>query len=455
MCGTLSPALVLDLEAPTRQVRLAPLRHDPAQPAGFLVVHSGCAEDDPYHRMFFLPTDTLKISAFDHRGQRLWRRDLGTGMIPGVWFCPVLAFDLDGDGATEVWTLANTDPDHPLAYETFCLQRMDAATGEVTGSWPWPPPATPQSMSHLYRNFLHGAYDGPERRLVCAQGTYGPMALQAFDPEMTLVWERHIPGDGKGARGSHMFPVCDIDGDGREELFWGERCIDLRTGEDRWVADAETWNRHSDVIQPTLDRATGRWFLYTCREARRPQGAVVLYDDQGQRVWGLFGIGHMDMGWTARLNEDGSHQAMAIEIEAKTAGPGGFARSGVVEYRFDVRTGKQLPVEFPLFLTLPVDFNGDGRHELVYTGGERQGLVVDRTGRPLAQLEGSAIAGAKFLLHPGEQIATWDVNGYVRFYAYPQAEDTPEALARYAHRYYESCLRVMTVGYNRTNLGGL
>ena len=39
-----------------------------------LLVHSGCAEDDPYHRMFFLPADTLRLALFglDGRARRLW-----------------------------------------------------------------------------------------------------------------------------------------------------------------------------------------------------------------------------------------------------------------------------------------------------------------------------------------------------------------------------------------------
>lgn len=451
----LTPAVTLQLPAPTRQVRLAPYSYAAGQPQGILVVHSGCAEDDPYHRMFFLPTDTLKITAFDPAGRQLWSRDLGPGVIPGVWFCPVLAFDLDGDGADEVWVVANGDADHPLDFESYRLERMDAATGRVTMRWPWPLPARPQDMSGLYRNFLQGAEENGHRRLITAQGTYGPMALQSYDAQMRLLWERHIPGDGRGARGSHMFPVVDIDGDGVDELFWGERCIDVRTGEDRWVADGDTWNGHSDVIQPTLDRAAGRWWLYTCREAGRPNGAAVLYDDAGRRRWGLFDIGHMDMGWTARLNDDGSHQAMAIEIGSKQAGPGGFVRGGVVEYRFDVRTGARLPVEFPLYMTLPVDFDGDGLHELVYAGGEHEGLVIDRHGKPLAQIEGSAYCGARLLDLPGEQIATWSPDGRVRIYACPTAVHSEAARARYSHPYYGACTRALTVGYNRTNLGGL
>jgi len=120
------PSVTLDLGGPTAQIRIAPLAHAKGRPRGFLVAHSGCAEVDPYHEMFFLPTDTLKLSAFDAAGRRLWRRDLGPGMVPGIWFCPVLAYDLDGDGLDEVWVVNNADPAHALNWRAFQLERMDA-----------------------------------------------------------------------------------------------------------------------------------------------------------------------------------------------------------------------------------------------------------------------------------------------------------------------------------------
>jgi hypothetical protein len=53
--------------------------------------------------MFFFPGDTLKLALFTESGGLVWRRDLGRGVVPGMWFCPVFAFDLDGDGVDEIW----------------------------------------------------------------------------------------------------------------------------------------------------------------------------------------------------------------------------------------------------------------------------------------------------------------------------------------------------------------
>ncbi len=453
MAATPQPRLRLPVGSPIRQARL--VRFRAAERDCLLAVHAACAEDDPYHRMFFLPTDTLKLTAFAlDDGERLWQVDLGPGMIPGVWFCPVLAMDLDGDGDDEIWLVNNPDTDHPLNYQAFVLERRSGRTGAVLEQHPWPQLGRADQMSHRFRNFLNGADFHGQPRLITAQGTYADMQLQAWDASLRPVWERTIQAEQPGARGSHMFPVIDLDGDGADEILWGERCIDLADGHDRWVGDQAGWRGHSDVIQPTLDRATGRWSVYTCREAGRPNGAVVMFNDRGEELWGLRGLGHMDMGWTARLGDRGEHQCYALEIGSKSAGPGGFARGGVVEYRFNL-AGHPLPVEFPLFQSLPVDFNGDGLHELVYGGGERTGLVVDRRGEPLFQLTGQPRLMGKLLDAPGEQIVTADEDGTLRVYACPDAEDTPAARARYDHPYYAAAQRITAVGYNLANLGGL
>ena len=154
MTQKLKPAVTFNTGSGIKQFRFAPIKS--GGETIFLAVHSNCAEDDPWAGMFFLPTDTLKLTAFDARGRRLWHRDLGTGMIPGIWFCPVMVFDLDGDGDDEVWLVANSDPDHPLDHRKFRLERMAGRTGEVLGSIPWPEIDHNQSTSHAYRNFIQG-----------------------------------------------------------------------------------------------------------------------------------------------------------------------------------------------------------------------------------------------------------------------------------------------------------
>ena len=53
-----------------------------------LVVYSGSPNIDPWYKYMFLPTDTLKLAMITVTGELLWQRDLGSGIVPGIWFSP-------------------------------------------------------------------------------------------------------------------------------------------------------------------------------------------------------------------------------------------------------------------------------------------------------------------------------------------------------------------------------
>ncbi len=453
--GDLRAAVEVSAGQPIGQLRAVPLQLGPGRPKALLAVFAGDAEVDPYEEMFFFPKDTLKLMAFTAEGKVLWKREMGRGLVPGIWFCPVFPFDLDGDGADEVWFVNNTDDDHPLSLQKRRLERLDGATGRTTGHWPWPSPDRSQGPSHLYRNFILGGHAGGKPVLVTAQGTYGPMKLQGWNPDMSKRWEHAIAKDSPGARGSHMCAVADLDGDGVDEVMWGERCIELGSGKERFCADRDTWGGHSDVAQPVWDPGGKRWVLYTCRESGNVAPRVAAFDAAGRRLWGDLDQGHIDVGWVARLHPDGRRTALAIRIGGKSAGPQGFARKGVEEFACDVFTGEKRTFDFSLFGTLPVDVDGDGIHELVrgLSGGD--GSVLDGAGRALGRVEGAVALAAKVLDLPGEQIVTWTPDGRLRVWAHARARDNEAARARYEHPFYKANRRLTATGYNLVNLGGL
>ncbi|MFW6189411.1 MAG: hypothetical protein ACOC7T_03175 [Planctomycetota bacterium] len=446
----LEAMMEVDLEQPLGQMRAVPVETGGGPPA-LLLVYSACAEVDPYHEMFFFPTDTLKLLLLTPEGEVAWRRELGRGVVPGMWFCPVFPFDLDGDGAEEVWFVNNLDDDHPLGLSSYRLERIDARDGRTTGRWPWRHDCTDQSPSHLFRNFILGGHVGEQPVLVTAQGTYGDMFLQGWDPGVEPRWDWSVGQEDPGARGSHMCPIVDLDGDGRQQVMWGERCIELDAGRERFCADRDAYRGHSDVVQPVFDREAGEWLLYTCRES--DPGAsprVVTYEARGETVWGAVEEGHMDMGWVARIGEAGRPVAMAVRIGQKTAGPGGFAREGVEEFAFDAISGEPLDLPFGVYGTVPVDLNGDGCHELVRarSGTGADGAVVDRRGRRWGTVQGAVALACKMMEHPGEQLLTWLKEGTVRITADRVAEDAPAARRRFRHPLYAANRRLGASGYN-------
>ncbi|MBD3391893.1 MAG: hypothetical protein GF418_07485 [Chitinivibrionales bacterium] len=429
------------LGAPIGQLRARPVRMGRAHPEAILIAWSSDFDIDPYVEMFYFPKDTLKLALLDLNGSILWQKDLGPGVVPGMYFVPIHACDLDGDGYDEIWFVNNVNTAHPLSLNGYRLERLSAQTGETTGQWEWPASHRSQALSYTFRNFIfHGIVRG-EPVLVTAQGTYENMHLQGWDRDMTRRWTHDIAPDSPGARGSHMVPVADINNDGIDEVMWGERCIELDTGRELWCADRDTYRGHSDIIAPTLDLETGKWFVYTCRESD-PGAAprVAFYDAAGARVWGALDAGHIDMGWVARLGDTGK-TAMAICIGAKTCGPDGRHHQAMESFAFDAYTGEPAGIAFDPYGTLPVDLNGDGRHEIVrgLAVGDNPGDVLDRYGAPAGQVNGRVALARKMGDYPGEQILVYSPDGEVSLTRDAAAKDSDEALARYANPYYRTC----------------
>ena len=437
----LQPFMTFALGTPAGQLRARPVSLGKTRADAVLLAYAADFDVDPYVGMFFFPTDTLKLALLSLDGELLWRKDLGRGVVPGQWFVPIHAFDLDGDGRDEIWFVNNVDPAHPLNDRAYRLERLDSETGESTGQWAWPTWGRHGPLSHTFRNFIFGGFVRDEPVLVTAQGTYADMHLQGWSPGMRERWQHEIAADAPGARGSHMVPVADMNGDGVDEVLWGERCIELDAGQELWCADQDSYRGHSDIILPVLDRQTGAWFLYTCREDQRDVAPrVAFYDAQGNRIWGKLESGHIDMGWGARLGDE-AMTAMAIRIGKKTCGPDGRHHTGTECFAFDMFTGAQIDLRFDPYGTMPVDLNGDGRHELVRGApvGDDPGDVLDRFGRPVGTVPGRAALARKLGDYPGEQILVYSPDGEVSIVGDANAEDTDAAKTRYANRYYRTC----------------
>lgn len=450
----LQPIAQIDVGSPIGQLRAVPVNLGDRK--AVCAMYSEDAEIDPYIGMFFFPKHTLKLIMFDVQGKILWKRDLGEGVVPGIWFSPVFAMDLDQNGDDEIWIINNNDPGHPLDYRRYVLERIDPHTGNATGQWKWPEPVSPQSMSHLYRHFIFGAIVKGQPLLITAQGTYGPMALQAWNPDMTMRWETKIPGDAKGCIGSHVTPVVDINHDGIDEIFWGERCIEANTGNELFCAAEDEWEGHSDIIQPVLDWKTNKWYFHTCRESFVKQAPrIVMYDDKGRSVWSDVEEGHIDTGWAARIGKNGLHIVLGVKVGAKIRTAEGEFRTGVIEYTYDAFTGEKATLGFDVYTTIPVDLNGDGIHELVKGYFEGDGTVLDNSGRILGNVGGLTAIASKFVDLPGEQLLSYSKDGKAIIWADVNAKDSPDAKKRYAHPFYRINQKQTGNGYNLFTLGGI
>ena len=113
----------INLGQKIEQFRAVPMAIGDDIPNAVVAMYSEDAEIDPNLGMFFFPEHTLKLAVFDVNGEVLWKKDFGKSVIPGVWFSPVAAFDLDQDGMYEVWNVNTSDPGHPLDHRAFVLEK--------------------------------------------------------------------------------------------------------------------------------------------------------------------------------------------------------------------------------------------------------------------------------------------------------------------------------------------
>lgn len=422
---------------------------------GILCAYSAAFDVDPYVEMFFYPEDSLHLMMLDTGGQVLWQRDLGPDVVPGVWFCPVLAFDLDGDGAEEIWFVDNESKGHPLGASGYRLACLDARTGERLHTMEWPHIAEgkTQPLGQQFRNFIVGGHAQGRPVLVTAQGTYRDMFFEGFGPNLAPLWSAFVPAGGPGAQGSHMCPVLDLNGDGTDELLWGERCFELAGGKELFCADRDSYNGHSDIIAPV--RTGEDWRLFVCRESddlAAPR--ICCYSAGGERLWGHLERGHIDMGWAARLAPGGGHQVMGIRIGKKVCGADGRYHDRYEVFSYDM-DGRPVQPVCDYYKTLPVDLDGDGLHELVRGMPAADGAVFDRAGSQVGTVGGSVALSGKLLDAPGEQLLSYGADGYIRMWRDAEAKDSALALERYAHPFYRQALAVQGNGYNWGLLGGI
>ncbi len=446
----------IDLGHEIGQFRAVPMTIGEDNPYAVAAMYSEDAEIDPNRGMFYFPEHTLKIAVFDVEGEILWKKDLGTGVVPGIWFSPLAAFDLDKDGKDEVWIVNNTNPGHPLRYEDYVLEKRNAETGEVEGQWKWPEPYPKQTMSRLYRHFIMGGYVNGEPVLITANGTKEYETIKCWNSDMTERWVYKKTPDTPGCQGSHMSPIVDINNDGVDELLWGERCIELDKGKLLFCADEENWTGHSDIIEPILDKKTGKWYFFTCRESsNKNPPRLVLYNERGEIVWSALDEGHMDTGWAARLGKNGEPVVLGVKIGQKLRSAEGEHRVDVVENTFHAFSGEKIDLGFSVYTTIPVDLNGDGVHELVKGYFEGDGTIFDNSGNVIGNVGGASAIASKFTADPGEQILSCSEDGIVRIWMDRKAKDNKIAKARYANPYYKVNQKQTGNGYNLFNLGGI
>lgn len=413
---------------------------------GMLFVTSSGGGVDPHEELFEIKQiRPVRLVMFDMDGTKLWERQLTDGVFPGVWFCPAITFDMDGDGVDEIYFVNNTS-DAPLSFVCRRLERIDAMTGKITGTWPWPKNTLTERIWCCYRFYLVAGYAHGEPVLVTCQGTYGNMYLQGWNKDMGKRWEIVIKDTDPGPRASHVTPVLDINDDGVDELFWGERILSFDDGHE--VIDlAPNFSGHSDVVIPYKNLETGEWYIFTCREEEQPgEKRILVFRIDGSVVWSALDAGHMHTAWAANTKDNYGKIIMCKKNSCLSGelGPGDPGET-FEDFFFDAYTGEKVDFLLPYngYDVLPLDLDGDGYHEFLCPGGK----ILNRHGELLAAFEGRVMRMGRLANHPGEQFMV--ANGtVVEIYADTEAQDGEIMKMRYEGSFLTFMQKLMASGYN-------
>jgi rhamnogalacturonan endolyase len=190
---------------------------------------------------------TYKLEAYLSDGTFLWRKDLGPGIEPGIWYSPFVVYDFDGDGKAEVAVKtgpadARGHPPGPAAgggphgrvrSGPEWVSILDGMTGKEIARADWPP-RDPRlgDYNRINRNQMGIAFlDGKTPCLLVARGTYKLMVVDAYqfhDKKLERLW--HWDGDEETpvirSQGAHNMHSADIDEDGRDEVVLGSAALD-------------------------------------------------------------------------------------------------------------------------------------------------------------------------------------------------------------------------------------
>ena len=419
----------------------------------FFVYSSGGGADPGEELIRFKGFEDVILKMFDIDGNLLWEKTLPDGVLPGVWFVPALAFDMDKDGVDEIYVLNNYGA--PFSFMHRKLERLDAMTGEITGSWQWPWNTFNERMSLAYRYYIVAGYAHGEPVLVTCQGTYANMYLQGWNNNMEPRWEIAIMNEDGGPKASHVTPVIDINDDGVDELFWGERILSLDDGH-QLVCLAPDYVGHSDLIAPYLHpEKDDDWFIFTCREGdeRPDQKRVYVFKPDGSVVWSAVDVGHMHTAWLANIKgeKEGTYRKISMSMqETFVPDDEGFNHEVTGVFFHDAYTGEEVDFKLPYpgYKVLPFDLNGDGYHEFFVTDENGRGDILDCEGNKIAHIdECGAYRFGKMLDLPGEQIMV--ANGTCfEIWADLDAEDGEVMKRRYKRPYLRFMNKLMATGYN-------
>ncbi len=294
-------------------------------------------------------TDPPIFQAYKLNGTFLWQINLGKNIREGAHYTQFMVYDLDGDGKAEIAmktgdgsmdskgnVIGDSSKDwrnergYILSGPEY-LSVFNGLTGEVINTTDYVPPRSEKlnpTTEELKAGWGDGygnrmdrflacvAYlDGVHPSLVMCRGYYTRTILAAWDlknGKLVKRWVFDSNNEGNKAyagQGNHNLTVADVDGDGKDEIVYGQMTID-----DNGKGLYSTGIGHADALHVSdLDPSRPGLEVFSIQERFDDAGANFRDAKTGEVIWKKASVKAGDDG-------EGPGRALALDVDPRYPG---------------------------------------------------------------------------------------------------------------------------------------
>lgn len=343
-------------------------------------------------------TDPPILQGYKLDGTLLWTINLGKNIREGAHYTQFMVYDLDGDGKAEVVcktadgtrdakgkVLGDANKDwrnqngYILAGPEY-LTVFNGLTGEAIDTEKYLPgrhPETENPTSQQLQQVWGDGYgnrmdrflacvaylDGVHPSVVMCRGYYTRTTLAAWDLKGGKLVNRWLfdsakPGMQKfGGQGHHNLAVADVDGDGKDEIIYGDMVVNA-DGTGRY----STGYGHGDTLHVSDLDPTHPGLEVLSIQERFSDAGMHMYDAKtGATLWKLPSVKAAESGGD---KGEGPGRGVAFNIDPRYPGHESWALGAGMNGMYDAK-GKRISDKHPSSCNFCIYWDGDYLEELL------------------------------------------------------------------------------------------